>query len=74
MSIPSPIGDHTKEASISIEGTPLSFAQSMTVRVGLEIFAMTLTEQLTVEGDDPTAKGYLSRLAELRALIGRGAR
>lgn len=71
MSLPSPIGgDHSAEASITIEGVALDYPQSMTVRVALEIFAMTLREQ----HDDRTSRGYLQRIAELRALIGRGAK
>jgi hypothetical protein len=76
VSIPSPLGDRTLEASITIEGVPLSYSQSMTVRVALEVFAMSLHDDGL--GDDLRGKalhqGYLARLAEVRALIRKGSR
>lgn len=71
MSIESPLGDHTLEASIVIEGVELTYAQSMTVRVALATFAMTLSEW---PKGDKTAAGYHSRIDEVNALVSRGAR
>lgn len=80
MSVPAPgslgFPAKTREASISIEGVELTFSQSMTLRVALETFAMTLHD--TGLGDDKTGKaltaGYLERVREIRALIFRGAK
>ena len=60
-----------REAHIAINGTPLTFAQSMMFRVALEAYAM----QLRVDGlgDDKhgrsMAAGYLARIEEIRKLV-----
>lgn len=55
------------EAAISIDGHSLTTAQSMTVRVALEVFAMTLTEHGDPEAGS-TEHGYLRCIREIRAL------
>lgn len=64
-------GGKWTEASITIEGTPLTFAQSMTLRVALETFILGLKADGL--GDDKTGKSmtksYLARAAEISALI-----
>jgi hypothetical protein len=61
---------------MEIEGVELTFSQSMTVRVALETFAMSLRSEGL--GDDRTgrsiAKNYLARIDEIRRLIARGAK
>ena len=62
-----------KEAEIIINGTPLTPAQSMTVRVALGAFAMDLQNGL---GDDEHGQrmtaGYKARLAEIFKLMHLG--
>jgi hypothetical protein len=63
-----------READITISGQRLTEAQSMTVRVALQAFAMTLQEGL---GEDETGKriadGYLRCIDEINQLIMRTA-
>lgn len=64
----------TNESSVTINGHKLSQAQSMTLRVAVGAFIMSLqTEGL---GDDPHGKimtdAYLDRLAEICALMNPG--
>jgi hypothetical protein len=74
LSVSSPFaGDPTLEASITIEGTVLSYSQAMALRVAVQIFIFQLQENREGYGK-ATADGYLARLAEIQALIGRGAR
>jgi len=59
------------EATIGINGTWLTYGQSMTVRVAIETFAMQVSQMGL--GDDPTGKGiaanYLARVQEIRELL-----
>jgi hypothetical protein len=59
------------EPTITINGVTLTTAQTMTVRVAIESFAMDL--QSGVLGKDAhgkaMTKGYLARIAEIRILI-----
>lgn len=61
----------TQEAEITINGAKLSKAQSMTLRVAIESFSTSLTNDGL--GDDPTGKaiceGYLNRISEIRGLM-----
>jgi len=61
-----------READMTISGVPLTFAQSMTVRVALQSFAMTLAEFVK---DQPggTEQAYLDRIKELNELIAKTA-
>ena len=65
-----------KEATMTISGVELTFAQSMTVRVALQTFALGL--QADGLGSDKTGKamtaGYLARVRELNELISRTAK
>ena len=65
------IGNGHREADIIIDGQILSAAQSMTLRVALETFAMSLQEGL---GDDAhginMASAYLARVVEIRKFMG----
>lgn len=60
------------EPNIVINGVQLTVAQSMTVRVAIESFAMDL--QRNGLGNDETgkaiAKGYLDRIWEIRETMG----
>lgn len=59
-----------REPVMTINGTTLTAAQAMTVRVAIEAFASDLTEGL---GEDETGKaitaGYKARINEIRELI-----
>lgn len=63
-----------EEASIIINGNPLSKAQSMTLRVALESFASTISEDGL--GDDAhgkfMSKAYLDNCSTIRKLMGYG--
>lgn len=76
MSVGSPIpGDNAREALIIIEGSPLSFAQSMAVRVAIETFAMSLHSDGMGEdrlGRNLT-KNYLRLIDEIREHLYRGS-
>lgn len=64
------------EAVITISGTDLTFGQSMTVRVAIENFAMSLVEENALGDDDlgrSIAEGYKARISEIRALIAETA-
>lgn len=65
-----------KEAEISISGVTLTEGQSMTVRVAIQTFGMTLQDDGL--GSDrhgkAMAKGYLDRIAEINALIAKTAK
>ena len=60
-----------KEASIVVNGVPLTIGQSMTVRVALESFASDLNSQGL--GEDEMGKkitdGYLNSIEEIRKAI-----
>ena len=64
-----------REPDITISGVALNFAQSMTMRVAIESFAMSLAAGL---GDDETGKaigaGYKARIGEIRELMQRTTR
>lgn len=51
------------EAKITINGVELNFAQSMTVRVAIESFAISLGD---FGEDEPIRKAYEARLTEIR--------
>ena len=55
------------EATVTIDGTTLTPAQSMTVRVALEVLAMSLTEGGEPDPDSIDA-GYLRCIREIRNL------
>ena len=65
-----------REATITISGQRLTEAQSMTIRVAIENFAVQLYNEGL--GDDDTGKsicnGYLARIGEIRAAIKLEAR
>lgn len=55
------------EAAVTVNGIPLTTVQAMTMRVGLEMFALWLVEH----GEphlDTIAAGYVRCLREIRAL------
>jgi hypothetical protein len=60
----------TPEPDITINGTPLTVAQSMAVRVAIVSFALSLKDGL---GDDEIGKqitqGYLSSIASILRLM-----
>jgi hypothetical protein len=61
-----------KEPNIIVNGIQLTTAQSMTVRVALESFILSL--QMDGLGDDETGKamtkGYLDRIWEIQRTMG----
>jgi hypothetical protein len=61
------------EPDITINGTPLSFAQAMTLRVAISSFHMYLTDEKTAAelGEQLTA-GYRARASEIEGLMFRG--
>ena len=65
-----------KEAEISISGTPLTFGESMTVRVAVQSFASVLAEDGL--GKDKLGKdiceGYLKNIRHINELISKTAK
>ena len=61
------------EPSITVNGTPLTVVQAMTIRVALQTFAAHLHHEGL--GDDGHGKmmtaAYLAAVREINALIGR---
>ena len=53
------------EANIKINGHSLSFAQSMTVRVAIEMFAMDLNCKEIADIEN----GYMARIREIRKYL-----
>jgi len=65
------IGNGHREADIIIDGHPLDAGQSMTFRVALETFAMSLSNEGL--GNDKHGKfmtaNYLARVNEIRSFM-----
>jgi hypothetical protein len=58
------------EPIITVNGTALTIAQAMTVRVALETFAMSLADGLGPdEASKAIAEGYLSAIRSIRQLM-----
>lgn len=59
------------EPQITIGGVPLTYGQSMTVRVALSHFGIDLEESPLGENENAKAitKGYLDNLTEINRLI-----
>lgn len=58
------------EADITINGTRLTDAESMTIRVAVDTLANVLAEDLGTEGDGPAlADRYMSALTRIQALL-----
>lgn len=58
------------EADITINGTKLSDAESMTIRVAVDTLANVLAEDLAPEGDGQTlADRYMSSLTRIQTLL-----
>jgi BarA-like signal transduction histidine kinase len=59
-----------EEAEITINGTRLSDAESMTIRVAVDTLANVLAEDLDAEGDGKAlADRYLSALSSIQSLL-----
>jgi hypothetical protein len=59
-----------EEASITINGTKLSDAESMTIRVAVDTLANVLAEGLEMEGDaQELAERYMSALTHIQTLL-----
>ena len=59
-----------EEASITINGTKLSDAESMTIRVAVDTLANVLAEGLEMEGDaQELAERYMAALARIQTLL-----
>jgi hypothetical protein len=61
------------EADITISGQPLTKAQSMTVRVALQIAYMTIKDQGPGISEEINA-GYLRAIKQINKLIAKTAR
>lgn len=65
-----------READIKISGTPLTFGESMTVRVAVQNFAASLADDGL--GDDKLGKdlceGYLKNIRRINELISKTAK
>jgi hypothetical protein len=63
--------ENTQEPSITINGSALTTAQAMTVRVGLASFQMMLADEGLGDDEHGNAmtSGYLARLAEINKLM-----
>jgi hypothetical protein len=58
------------EADITINGTKLSDAESMTIRVAIDTLANVLAEDLAPEGDGQTlAERYMGSLTRIQSLL-----
>jgi hypothetical protein len=59
-----------EEADITINGTKLTDAESMTVRVAIDTLANVLAEEVATEGDGPAlAERYMASLTRIQALL-----
>ena len=59
-----------EEAEITINGTKLSDAESMTVRVAIDTLANVLAEELGADADGQMlAERYMDSLAKIQALL-----
>lgn len=67
--IKDPCGSGMVEASITINGVALTFAESMTVRVALGSFAMYVSDPDTVEALGPIANAYRERLDSVTRIL-----
>lgn len=63
-----------REATIVINGRQLSFAESMSLRVAVTSFRMTLSEPSYREGLGPVAEGYDACLSRIESMIMAEAR
>lgn len=61
--------DGLSEARITVGGHPLSFAQSMTVRVALDTFLMSLADGDLAQLGEPLRTNYEARAREVVTLI-----
>lgn len=68
------MSDDWIEADVTINGTQLTKAQSMTLRVALESFAMSLSHDGlgNDEHGEKMAAAYLARASEIRESMYRG--
>lgn len=69
-----PFGSNMTEADVTINGVPLTFGQSMALRVAANNFAMELQDPDALgddEGGRSITKGYRERLAEVLGLMTR---
>jgi hypothetical protein len=67
-----PEEEELMEALITVNGTPLTPSQSMTVRVALATFAMELQDDGGLGDDEPSARmtqGYLSAVRAIHRLM-----
>lgn len=59
-----------EEATVTINGTKLSDAESMTIRVAVDTLANVLAEGLEMEGDaQELAERYMAALTRIQALL-----
>lgn len=65
---------NTREADMTISGTPLTEAQSMVMRVALQNFTMFLIDKGLGAKGEPLKANYLARIRELNALMAETAR
>ena len=66
-----PVDKFANEPRITINGTPLTIGQAMTLRVGMECFSMTLTEEGQPK-DNTIEKHYLDNIRAIRKVMGYG--
>ena len=60
----------TEEASITINGSKLSDAESMTIRVAVDTLANVLAEGLEMEGDaQELTERYMAALTRIQTLL-----
>lgn len=59
-----------EEADITINGTKLTDAESMTVRVAIDTLANVLADGLELEGDGPSvSERYVTSLTSIQTLL-----
>jgi hypothetical protein len=58
-----------EEAEITINGTKLTDAQAMTIRVAVDTLANVLAEDLGMEGGKALAERYLAALSKIQTLL-----
>lgn len=64
-----PGGSGMIEASITINGVALTFAESMTVRVALGSFLMYVNDEKTAKDLGPIADGYRRQLESVSRIL-----
>jgi hypothetical protein len=58
-----------EEAEITVNGTKLTDAEAMTIRVAVDTLANVLAEDVAAEGDPTLAERYMTALTRIQSLL-----